>query len=108
MGKPRPAEAHFLDPGDVDQALQTASAIGDDRLQKETQGYVVPDLHPRHLGAAQALVYAGFQQGEVSACNTCRRARFSVVFRSFPQPAVVRSELWPRRRDERMIRLCKV
>ena len=34
---------NFLDPGDVDQALQTASAIGDDRLQKETQGYVVPD-----------------------------------------------------------------
>ena len=33
----------FLDPGDVDQALQTASAIGDDRLQKEMQGYVVPD-----------------------------------------------------------------
>ena len=32
----------FLDPGDVDQALQTASAIGDDRLQRETQGYVVP------------------------------------------------------------------
>ena len=34
---------NFLDPGDVDQALQTASAIGDDRLQKEMQGYVVPD-----------------------------------------------------------------
>jgi len=34
---------NFLDPGDVDQALQTASAIGDDRLQKESQGYVVPD-----------------------------------------------------------------
>ena len=34
---------NFLDAGDVDQALQTASAIGDDRLQKETQGYVVPD-----------------------------------------------------------------
>jgi Putative neutral zinc metallopeptidase len=32
-----------LDPGDVDQALQTASAIGDDRLQKKAQGYVVPD-----------------------------------------------------------------
>ena len=30
-------------PGDVDQALQTASAIGDDRLQKKAQGYVVPD-----------------------------------------------------------------
>ena len=37
---------NFLDPGDVDQALQTASAIGDDRLQKETQGYVVPDTSP--------------------------------------------------------------
>ena len=34
---------NFLDPGDIDQALQTASAIGDDRLQKQTQGYVVPD-----------------------------------------------------------------
>ena len=34
---------NFLDPGDVDQALQTASAIGDGRLQKESQGYVVPD-----------------------------------------------------------------
>src|SRR5271170_3226353 len=34
---------NFLDAGDVDQALQTASAIGDDRLQKETQGYAVPD-----------------------------------------------------------------
>src|SRR5277367_4014368 len=33
----------FLDPGDVDQALQTASAIGDDRLEKQAQGYVVPD-----------------------------------------------------------------
>ena len=30
---------NFLDPGDVDQALQTASAIGDDRLQKKMQGY---------------------------------------------------------------------
>src|ERR1700677_3816128 len=34
---------NFLDPGDIDQALQTASAIGDDRLQKQAQGYVVPD-----------------------------------------------------------------
>ena len=33
----------FLDPGDVEAGLQTASAIGDDRLQRRTQGYVVPD-----------------------------------------------------------------
>ena len=33
----------FLEPGDVEAALQTASAIGDDRLQRRSQGYVVPD-----------------------------------------------------------------
>jgi predicted metalloprotease len=34
---------NFIEPGDIDQALQTASAIGDDRLQRQAQGYVVPD-----------------------------------------------------------------
>ena len=48
----------FLDPGDVDQALQTASAIGDDRLQKETQGYVVPDASPM---ARPSSASAGFR-----------------------------------------------
>lgn len=33
----------FIEPGDVESALQTASAIGDDRLQRRSQGYVVPD-----------------------------------------------------------------
>ena len=37
------AKWEFIEPGDVDSALQTASAIGDDRLQRQTQGYVVPD-----------------------------------------------------------------
>ena len=37
------AKWKFLEPGDIDAALQTASAIGDDTLQKRTQGYVVPD-----------------------------------------------------------------
>jgi predicted metalloprotease len=32
----------FIEPGDVEAAMQTASAIGDDRLQRRTQGYVVP------------------------------------------------------------------
>ena len=46
----------FLDAGDLDQALQTASAIGDDRLQKEMQGYVVPDSFTHGSSEAQALV----------------------------------------------------
>src|SRR5262249_42260406 len=33
----------FIEPGDVEAAMQTASAIGDDRLQRRRQGYVVPD-----------------------------------------------------------------
>ncbi len=34
---------HILEPGDIEEALTAANAIGDDRLQKQTQGYVVPD-----------------------------------------------------------------
>jgi hypothetical protein len=61
----------FLDPGDVDQALQTASAIGDDRLQKQSQGYVVPDAFTH--GTSQQRKHwflTGFNQGKISACDT--------------------------------------
>jgi uncharacterized protein len=62
---------HFLDPGDVDQALQTASAIGDDRLQKETQGYVVPDAFTHGTSEQRKHWFMqGFQQGKVGACDT--------------------------------------
>jgi hypothetical protein len=65
------AKHHFLDPGDVDQALQTASAIGDDRLQKETQGYVVPDSFTHGSSAERKRWFQnGFSSGELSACNT--------------------------------------
>ena len=62
---------NFLDPGDIDQALQTASAIGDDRLQKEMQGYVVPDSFT-HGSAEQRKRWftAGLKSGSVASCNT--------------------------------------
>lgn len=61
----------FLDPGDVDQALQTASAIGDDRLQKETQGYVTPDSFTHGTSEQRKRWFMnGFKSGDVSACNT--------------------------------------
>ncbi len=61
----------FLDPGDVDQALQTASAIGDDRLQKEMQGYVVPDSFTHGTSAQRKLWFSnGFNSGQLSACDT--------------------------------------
>ena len=62
---------NFLEAGDVDQALQTASAIGDDRLQKETQGYVVPDSFTHGTSAQRKRWFLnGFNSGQVSACDT--------------------------------------
>jgi uncharacterized protein len=62
---------NFLDPGDVDQALQTASAIGDDRLQKQAQGYVVPDAFTHGTSEQRKRWFLnGFKQGKVSACDT--------------------------------------
>ena len=53
------------------QALQTASAIGDDRLQKQAQGYVVPDSFTHGTSAQRKRWFSnGFTQGKVSACDT--------------------------------------
>jgi len=61
----------FLDPGDIDAALQTASAIGDDTLQRRSQGAVVPDSFT-HGSAAQRKQWfqTGFQTGDINRCNT--------------------------------------
>jgi predicted metalloprotease len=61
----------FIDPGDIDAALQTASAIGDDTLQKEMQGRIVPDAFT-HGSAEQRKRWftTGFSQGKISACDT--------------------------------------
>jgi len=61
----------FLDPGDVDQALQTASAIGDDTLQRKARGAVVPDSFT-HGSAEQRKRWFtnGFNSGQISACDT--------------------------------------
>ena len=61
----------FLDPGDIDAALQTAAAIGDDTLQRRSRGAVVPDSFT-HGSAEQRKRWftTGFQQGTIAACNT--------------------------------------
>jgi predicted metalloprotease len=61
----------FLEPGDVDAALQTASAIGDDTLQRRAEGRVVPDSFT-HGSAEQRKRWfmTGFTKGNISACNT--------------------------------------
>jgi predicted metalloprotease len=65
------AKYKFLDPGDIDAALQTAAAIGDDTLQRRAQGRVVPDSFT-HGSAEQRKRWftIGFKEGSVRACNT--------------------------------------
>jgi len=70
------AQKQFLDPGDIDAALQTASAIGDDTLQRKSQGQVVPDSFT-HGSAEQRKRWfsTGFKEGTIKACNTFAAAR---------------------------------
>lgn len=61
----------FLQPGDIDAALQTASAIGDDTLQRETTGRVVPDSFTHGTSAERKRWFLnGFRKGTLAACNT--------------------------------------
>ncbi len=61
----------FLEPGDIEAALQTATAIGDDTLQKRSQGYVVPDAFT-HGSAEQRKRWfvTGLKSGDVASCDT--------------------------------------
>jgi predicted metalloprotease len=61
----------WLEPGDIEEALNTASAIGDDRLQKQSQGTVVPDAFT-HGSAEQRVRWfkRGFEGGDVAKCDT--------------------------------------
>jgi predicted metalloprotease len=62
------AKWQFIEPGDVESALQTASAIGDDRLQRESQGYVVPDAFTHGSSAQRTRWFmAGMKSGTVSS-----------------------------------------
>src|SRR5579872_1500284 len=64
----------ILDPGDVEKALATAQAIGDDRLQTAARGYAVPDSFTHGSAAArQKWLQAGLNSGQVDSCNTFRQ-----------------------------------
>ena len=67
------AKWQFIEPGDVEAALQTASAIGDDRLQRRTQGYVVPDAFTHGTSAQRVRWFmTGLKSGAVDSCDTFR------------------------------------
>ncbi len=65
------AERQLLDPGDLEEALQAATAIGDDRLQREAGGLVVPDSFTHGTSAQRVRWFkTGFESGDFAACDT--------------------------------------
>ena len=61
----------LLERGDIEEGLGAASAIGDDRLQKQSRGYVTPESFT-HGSSAQRVRWfkTGLEKGTMSACNT--------------------------------------
>src|SRR5688572_10352937 len=62
---------NILEPGDIEEALTAANAIGDDRLQKQSQGYVVPDAFTH--GTSEQRMYwfkKGFETGDIEQGDT--------------------------------------
>jgi predicted metalloprotease len=66
----------FIEPGDVEAALRTAAAIGDDTLQRRARGYVVPDSFTHGSSEQrQRWFNTGFRSGSVASCNTFAAAQ---------------------------------
>ena len=68
-----------LEPGDIEEALSAASAVGDDRIQQSTTGRVDPEVWT-HGSAAQRVQWftRGYQSGDIGDCDTfaqCARRR---------------------------------
>lgn len=61
----------LLEQGDIEEGLNAASAIGDDRLQKQSRGYVAPESFT-HGSSEQRVRWfkRGFQSGDVNSCDT--------------------------------------
>jgi len=65
------ADRHLLDPGDLEEALGAAAAVGDDKIQKQTSGRVRPDSFTHGTADQRAKWYRrGFEAGAFEACDT--------------------------------------
>ena len=61
----------IIDPGDIEEALNAANAIGDDRLQKQAQGYVVPESFTHGTSAQRVYWFKkGFETGDIKQGDT--------------------------------------
>jgi uncharacterized protein len=69
----REGKPPFIEPGDVEAAMQTAAAIGDDTLQRKATGRVMPDSFTHGSSAQrQRWFTTGLKEGNIAACNTFR------------------------------------
>lgn len=75
-GKRTDAMKNILEPGDLEAALAAATAIGDDRLQQQAQGRIVPESFT-HGSSEQRVRWfkRGFETGDINQCNTFKAAR---------------------------------
>jgi hypothetical protein len=61
----------ILEKGDIEEALNAASAIGDDRLQQKSQGRIVPDSFTHGTSAQRVRWFRnGLETGDINQCNT--------------------------------------
>jgi hypothetical protein len=68
------ARQNMLDPDDVDEGLRAAAAIGDDRLQRQSQGRVVPESFTHGTSEQRAeWLRRGLASGRIEDCDTFRR-----------------------------------
>lgn len=63
-----------LEPGDIEEGLNAASAIGDDNIQRQTRGYVAPESFT-HGSSAQRVEWfkRGYESGQIGSCDTFAR-----------------------------------
>jgi len=65
------ARHDWLEPGDIEEALNTAAAIGDDRLQRQSRGTVVPDSFTHGTSEQRVRWFRiGFESGQFQQCDT--------------------------------------
>ena len=67
---------NLLEPGDVEEGIRAAQAIGDDTLQRQTQGRVVPESFTHGTSEQRVRWFtSGYQSGRIESCDTFRAAR---------------------------------
>jgi predicted metalloprotease len=70
------AQQNVLDPGDAEEGLRAAAAIGDDRLQQQSRGRVVPESFT-HGSSQQRVEWLrrGLSEGQMESCDTFSATR---------------------------------